>query len=159
MRKATIHIITGAILSVMLMLLLFSKGCIGEQNISLTTTDTVYVDKPYKEIVIKEVEIVKPKTVYIYKTDTVFRKQMEKDTLISSIEFTPKLAKIHTITPKGIPSIKEYPLLDYKKIQIDHEGNTSIKRKKHPKRKKVLKTLTKIGFFVGGVWIGSQFKK
>ena len=128
MKKEHIYFLTGIASTTVLGFILFFRGCVPEQNHTTVITDTVFVNKPYKEIVIKEVE--KPTTVFVYKTDTVYRTKIEKDTLISSIEFTPKLAKIHTITPKGIPMIKEYPLPEYRSILIDHEGNTQINRKK-----------------------------
>ena len=146
--------LVGIILTCILGYLLFSKGCFPTQRTFVTTTDTVFVKQPYKEIVIKKVAT--PTMVYIYKTDTVFRKFIEKDTLISSVEITPQLAKVHTITPKGLPIIKEYPLLDYRKIQINHEGNIAIHKKKHPQRRKFLKRLAKVGIFVGGVFVGKE---
>lgn len=134
-------------------LFLFQKGCVSEKEIQ-HTTDTIYVDKPYKEIVIKEVE--KPVKIYVYNTDTVYRKQIEKDTLITFVEMTPWMAKVHTISPLGIPSVKEYPMLDFKKVQINHQGNTFVKLPKYPKLKKRLKILGQIGLFVGGVYCGKN---
>ncbi len=65
-----------------LWLFLFQKGYTS-QSVIQHTIDTVYVDKPYKEIVIKEIE--KPVKVYVYKIDTLYRKQIEIDTLITSV--------------------------------------------------------------------------
>jgi len=144
-------------LTVILGLILFSKSCVPVHEVSITRTDTVYVDRPYKEIVIKTVEIEKPKTVYVYRTDTVYRKLIEKDTLISSIEFTPRIAKVHIITPMGLPMVKEYPLPpDVLNIRIDHKGNTAVKRSKHPKRKKFLRRLKQVSIFVAGVIVGNK---
>ncbi len=112
MKTSGRYFLLGIILTSLLGYCFFTKGCYQQQNRITSSTDTVFVKQPYKEVVIKTIE--KPTTVYIYKTDTVFRKIIEKDTLISSVEFTPKLAKVHTITPKGLPTIKEYPLLNYK---------------------------------------------
>lgn len=153
--KNLLFTLTGVVFTAALFFLLFTKGCLPREQVIMTVRpDTIFVDKPYREIVIQEVEI--PTKVYIYQTDTVYRKAMERDTLISSIQFTPKLLKVHTITPKGVPMIKDYPLLDYKRISLDHEGRTAIKGVKHPKRRKVLKTLGKIGLFVGGFLTGKE---
>jgi len=115
-------------------------------------TDTIYVNKPYKEIEIKYVD--KPVKIYIYKTDTLYRKQIEKDTLITSVEITPQLAKIHTITPQGLPMIKNYDIRDFKALKIDHEGNVSSKKKR--KHKKFFRTLERIALVLSGVLIGSK---
>lgn len=159
MKNSINYFFLGGIAAILILFFGSSGGCLKNQVIYPTTTDTIYVDKPYKEIVIKEVEVIIPTTVYVYKTDTVFRQKLEKDTLISGIEITPKKAKIHTITPRGLPLIKEYPLLPYQRFSLDYEGNLSIQQKKHPKRKKFFKTLGKIGIFVGGVWVGQRMQK
>jgi len=156
LRKRVTYFILGVIAAVLFFCFGPLDGCVKNQVNHPTTTDTIYVDKSYQEIVIKEVEVIRPTTVYVYKTDTVFRQQLEKDTLISGIEITPKIAKVHTITPKGLPLVKEYPLLPYKHISLDYEGNMSIKQKKHPKRRKFFKQLGQIGIFIGGVLLGKE---
>lgn len=103
--------------------LFFLKGSFTKhQQVEVIKTDTIYVKKPYKEVVIKEVEIEKPIKVYIYKTDTLYRQKLEQDTLISAIKIEPKKATIHAITPKGIPLVKQYPLDDFKDLTINHQG-------------------------------------
>ncbi len=149
--------IFGIVLTAIAYFFLFTRGCLAPEPILMTVRpDTVYIDKPYKEIEIKEIEVEIPTKVYIYQTDTIYRKVIEKDTLISSIQFTPKLLKVHTITPKGTPLIKDYPLLNYKRFSLDHEGRLAIRKEKHPKRKKLLKTLGKVGLFVGGFYLGKE---
>ena len=140
--------------TVLLWLFLFPKGCTESQKYATTTviTDTVYIDKPYKEIVIKE--IIKPKKIYIYQIDTIYRKQIEKDTLITSVQLMPKLARVHSISPKGIPSIAEYPLDDVKTVEIDHKGNAEIKKRKYPKLRRAFKRAGQVLIFAGGVWVG-----
>lgn len=105
--------------------------------------------------VVKKVEMEVPKTVFVYKTDTVFRQRIEKDTLITGIEITNEIAKIHTLTPKGIPIVREYPMPEFKQITIDHEGNTQIKRKKNRKRlKNTLRTISSAALFISGTYLG-----
>ena len=157
MNKGLTFFLTGVTATVILLYLFWTGGCFRSRTSPAIQTDTIYVNRPYKEIVIKEVEIEKPVKVYVYKTDTVYRERIEKDTLITSIELTPKLAKIHTITPKGLPMINEYPLPEYREIKIDHEGNMQVKRKK--KRRKFWRGVERIGIFVGGVVLGNRLLK
>lgn len=127
---------------------LHSKG-VFTQTITLTTTDTIYIDKPYKVEVIKEVEV--PKIVRVYHTDTILREKLVKDTLITFLEITPKLAYIHTLTPSGIPSINTYPIEGYSQLQINHKGQ--IKRRR---MKRFWKSVERVGLFVGGVLLGKS---
>lgn len=157
MNKGLTFFLTGVIATTILLYLFWTEGCFRSRTSPAIQTDTIYVNRPYKEIVIKEVEIEKPVTVYVYKTDTVYRERIEKDTLITSIELTPKLAKIHTITPAGLPMINEYPLPEYRKIKIDHEGNMKVKRKKRHKR--FWRRMERVGIFIGGVFLGSKLSK
>tara|TARA_Y100001954_G_C15496108_1_gene447488 strand:- start:109 stop:540 length:432 start_codon:yes stop_codon:yes gene_type:complete len=133
--------------------LFFLKGSIIQsQQVEVVKTDTVYVNKPYKEIVIKEVEIEKPVKVFIYKTDTLYRQKLEKDTLISAIQIESKKATIHTVTPKGVPLVKEYPLGELKKLTINHKGDLKQIRKK--KWKKLIRNIERISVFLSGIVIG-----
>ena len=156
MKQGKTYFLMGVLASGILMYLFWTKGCLPSETSFVVKTDTVYVNKPYKEIVIKEVEVEKPVKVYIYKTDTVYRDRIERDTLITSVELTPKLAKIHTITPEGLPLIAEYPLPEYRDIQIDHEGNMEVKRKR--KRRKFWRRMEQVGLFVGGLVLGRGFR-
>ncbi len=122
LKKPFTYFILGIITMIWLWLF-FLKGSITQyQQVEVIKTDTIYVKKPYKEVVIKEVEIEKPIKVYIYKTDTLYRQKLEQDTLISAIKIEPKKATIHAITPKGIPLVKQYPLDDFKDLTINHQG-------------------------------------
>jgi len=154
MTKGLTYFMMGVLASGILLYLFWAEGCLHSTAPRLIRTDTVYVDKPYKEIVIKEVEVEKPVKVYVYKTDTVYRDRIERDKLITSVELTPKLAKIHTITPEGLPLIAEYPLPEYKDIKIDHEGNMEVKRKR--RRRKFWRRMGRVGIFVGGIVWGSK---
>lgn len=136
--------------------LFFLKGSITKyQQVEVIKTDTIYVKKPYKQVVIKEVEIKKPVKVFIYKTDTLYRQKLEKDTLISAIQIEPKKATIHAITSKGVPLIKEYPLDNFKKLTIDHEGDLRYASKR---KKKLFHNIGRISIFIGGLIIGSKLR-
>ena len=154
MTKGLTYFMMGVLASGILLHLFWAEGCLHSTVPPLILTDTVYVDKPYKQIVIKEVEVEKPVKVYMYKTDTVYRERIEKDTLITSVELTPKLAKIHTITPEGLPLIAEFPLPEYRDIKIDHEGNMEVKRKR--KQRKFWRRIERVGLFIGGMIVGSK---
>lgn len=151
-KKGITYFILGIITMIWLWLF-FLKGSITQyQQVEIVKTDTVYVKKPYKEIVIKEVEIEKPVKVFIYKTDTIFRQKLEKDTLISAIQIEPKKATIHTITPKGIPLVKEYSLDDFKSLKINHEGDLKQLKKKK-RHTKVWRLVERISIFSLGYFI------
>ena len=81
---------------------------------------------------------------------------IEKDTLITGVEFNQKMAKIHTITPKGLPLISEYPVLNYRSFAINHKGEIAFKKRKHPKRKKLLRILSHTAAFACGVWLAGK---
>ena len=136
MKQSITYFGMGIIASSVILCVLLSKGCVGDTRYQkVIQTDTVYVDKPYKVIKIKEVE--KPVKVTVFKTDTVYREKLIQDTLITHIEIDPKYAKIHTITPEGVPLIKDYPLSSFDKIDINHQGSIQIKKRKTNKSKRI----------------------
>ena len=147
------YFLFGSVITVLATLLLVEKGYYKNSTnyINPTKTDTIHTNTVYKEVIIQPKEIAIPYEVKVYRVDTVFREKLENDTLISSVVITPKEVKIHTLTPSGLPLINTYPIKDFNQITIAHDGQTSIKLPKHPKRKKTLKILSKIGLFVGGV--------
>lgn len=152
-KKGITYFILGIITMIWFWLFFLKSSTSEYHQVEVIKTDTVYVNKPYKEIVIKEVEIEKPVKVLIYKTDTLFREKLIRDTLISGIEFDRNKAVIHTVTPKGIPMVKQYPLKEIKEAQIDHKGNLKVKRKR---RNRVVKNAERILIFLGGVIIGRK---
>jgi len=77
------------------------------------TTDTIFIKKAYKQLVIKLVFKELPSKFYIYKRNTFFRKKIVRDTLITGIEIISNIAKIHTIRPISFPLINEFPLFHY----------------------------------------------
>ena len=157
MKQSITYFVMGIIASVIILFVLLSKGCVGETRYeNVVHIDTVFVDKPYEVIEIKEIE--KPVKITVYKTDTIYREKLIQDTLITHLEIEPKYAKIHTLTPEGIPLIKDYPLPSFERINIDHEGDIQIKEKK-VKRQKFWRNAERIGLIVGGIWIGNQINK
>ena len=155
-KKGITYFILGIITMIWLWLF-FLKGSITQyQQVEIVKTDTIYVKKSYKEVVIKEVEIEKPVKVFIYKTDTLYRQKLEQDTLISAIHIQPKKATIHTITPTGVPLVKQYPLDNFKQLTINHQGEVKQVKKK---RKKLLRNIKRLGIIVGTLCLGSLYLK
>ncbi len=156
-KKGITYFILG-IISMIWLLLFFLKSSITQyQHVEVIKTDTIYVKKPYKQVVIKEVEIEKPVKVFIYKTDTLYRQNLEKDTLISAIHIEPKIATVHTITPKGVPLVKEYPLNELKKLTINHEGD--LKQTEKKKRKKLFRNIERVGIALTSFYLGSKLSR
>lgn len=117
-------------------------------------TDTIFINRPYKVIEYKE--IIKPKKIFIYKTDTITRTLIEKDTLITYFKLSNQLAEIHTITPSGIPQIKTFEIPNsFKSLQLDHEGDLNIKYKKR-KRNKLWRNIERVTLVGLGALIGSR---
>lgn len=142
------HIIIGITISFLSILFLFPNH-LNTRRINEVIRDTIYIDKPYKVEVIKEVEV--PKIVRVYHTDTILREKLVKDTLITFLEITPKQAHIHTLTPSGKPSINTYPIEDYTQLQINHKGQIKRRRKK-----RFWKSVERVGLFVSGVLLGKS---
>jgi len=136
-----------------LWLFLFQSNLLPVREITLTTIDTLYVDRPYKEIMIKEIEVEVPVTVTIYQTDTVYRQLIEHDTLITSVEITPKMASVHTLTPLGVPMIQHYNFEGFQTLQINHEGVLTVA---DMKRQKKLRNLERAGMLIGGILLGRK---
>ncbi len=126
------------------------------QFVEVIKTDTINVNKPYKEIVIKEV--IKPHKIYIHKTDTLIREKLIHDTLFLAMELDQNTAKIHIITPEGIPMIKQHQLPEFQYLKLDHEGNLEIKPKRKS-RKKLWRNLERIGIGITTFYIGWKIKK
>jgi len=145
-KKGITYFILGIITMIWLWLF-FLKGSITQfQQVEVVKTDTIYVKKPYKQVVIKEVEIEKPVKVFVYETDTIYRQKLEKDILISAIYIQPKKATIHSITRTGIPLVKQYPLDNFKQLTINHQGEVKQEKKK---RKKLRRKIKVLGIIIG----------
>ena len=157
MFKKGITYFTLGIITMIWLWLFFLKGSITQyQQVEVLKTDTIYVKKPYKQVVIKEVEIEEPVKVFVYKTDTLYRQKLEQDTLISAIHIKPKKATIHTITPTGIPLVKQYPLNNFKQLTINHQGEVKQVKKK---RKKLLRNVKRLGVIIGALCLSSYYLK
>lgn len=117
------------------------------------TTDTVFVDRPYKVEVIKPTNI--PVKVYIYKDkDTTLRKEVEKQPIIENVDIKNNEVDITTIDTAGVIKTEIHKIEpDSPEIKIDNTGQVEEKKKTRAGRaiKKVWKT-TKTGLaIIGGV--------
>lgn len=135
----------------------FLKGSLPKYEVlEVVKTDTIYVNKPYKEIVIKEV--VKPHEIHIYKVDTLIREKLIHDTLFLGLELKNNIAKVHTITPNGKPIIKQHTLPDFKSLKLNYEGDLDIKPKRKSKQK-LWRNLERVGIAIGAFYLGSKLNQ
>jgi hypothetical protein len=154
-----------AILNVAILLGIFliQKSCQLNRLKALTSnghkTDTVYVSKPYEVIKIEKEYIEKPIKVYVYKRDTLYRKQLENSTLISAIDikqsglFNPLTSiKIDKIDTLGLLFRDEFNFKNPRQITIDHLGNLQVKEKKM-NRSKTLKIIGGIAVGIAGSYL------
>lgn len=154
------YTLIGGVITIALLLPFFVGGAFhSTERITQIQTDTIYIDRPYKVIEIQKEVIEKPVKVFVYKTDTIYRKQLEKDTLLSAVKLTPKKAIIHTLTPQGIPHINQYTMPPFSSLTLTHKGKLQIIPEKHPRRKKTLRTIGAITIFATGVFLGTQIHK
>ena len=156
------YFLIGVVISILATLLLVEKGYYSSSQSSYVNpikTDTIHTNTVYKEIRIEPKEIAIPYEVKIYKTDTVYREELEKDTLISSVVINKKKAEIHTLSPSGTPLINSYPVKNFSQIQINHKGQANIKLQKHPKRKRMLKWIERVVLITSGLLIQKSIQK
>ena len=142
LKKGITYFVLGAVAMAIIWWLFLRGTSTSNQFIEVIKTDTIYVNTPYKEIVIKEV--LKPHKIYIHKTDTLIREKLIHDTLFLAMELDQNTAKIHIITPEGIPIIKQHQLPEFESLKLDHEGNLEINPKRKS-RKKLWRNLERIG--------------
>ncbi|MDC3220640.1 hypothetical protein OAT71_02380 [Flavobacteriales bacterium] len=152
MKRTIQYIVFVLVSSIVIVFFLSSKGYFHSAK-NLVKTDTVYVNKPYKVIEIKEVA--KPVRVEVYKRDTVLREKLIQDTLITGIEIKKKEIRIHRLTPLGIVLIDEYNIQDVTGMTLNYEGKLEVKKKK---RRKLWRNLERIGLVAGGIWLGNAIK-
>lgn len=155
LKKGITYFILGAVVIVWIWSYFLKGSLTQHQSTEVIKTDTIYMNRPYKEIVIKEV--IKPHKIYIHKTDTLIREKLIHDTLFLGLELHENNAKIHTITPEGLPIIKQHRVPEFKSLKLDHEGNLEIKPKRKF-RKKLLRNLERIGIAVGAFYLGQRTK-
>jgi hypothetical protein len=120
--------------------------------------DTVFVNKPYKVIEIQKEFIERPVKVYVYKRDTVFRKEIEKSDIILGVDVKRKnifssmeTIKIDKISPEGIIMSNEYQEPAMREIKIDELGNMQVKKKRFTKLKRIagIVIVGAAGFIIG----------
>lgn len=70
----------------------------------------------------------RPSRIDVFKPDTVRRKRLETDTIVSGIILKNGLINVQTLTPNGIQLSKQFetPPLQFSKIEIDAGGNLAI---------------------------------
>lgn len=97
--------------------------------------DTVYIKKPYKVEIIKEVE--KPYKVEVYRVDTVLRNTVENQDLILKVQYKRNFLfkdldylKVDKITKQGFITSNTYRVGDAKQITVVNDGKAEIKQRK-----------------------------
>lgn len=152
-KKGITYFVLGAVVMVWIWLY-FLKGTVSQGGyVEVIKTDTIYINKPYEKIVVRE--IVKPHKIYIYKTDTLIREKLIHDTLFLALELTENTAQIHTLTPNGTPIIKQHQIPDFESLKLDHQGNLEFKPKRKS-RKKLWRNLERITIAVGAFYLGRK---
>ena len=153
LKKGITYFVLGAIVMVWIWSY-FLKGSLTQyQSTEVFKTDTIYVNRPYKEIVITE--ILKPHKIYIHKTDTLIRERLIHDTLFLGMELNGNTAKIHTITPEGLPIIKQHEIPDFRGLKLDHNGSLEIQPKRKS-RKKVWRNLERLGIAISAFYLAKK---
>lgn len=155
-------------LAILLGIFLIQKSCqlnALKNKPSTHKTDTVIISKPYEVIKIQKEYLEKPVKVYVYKRDTIFRKEKENSTIITAVNIkesgflkpitTIKIDKIDTM---GILYRDEFRYLKPREIKIDHLGNLQIKQR-HNITNRSLKIFGIVSISaIGGYFIYRQFK-
>jgi len=157
-----IKYISVATVIAILLILLLVKSCENKHLQKLAEQvripDTVYVNKPYKVVEIKTKDIEKPVKVYVYIRDTVLRREVEHQNIITAVDIKHKglfnkmdFIQVDKITPKGLVLRNEYQLPPLREIKIDGKGDVEIKKKRFPKLKKVvgIVLIGAAGFIIG----------
>jgi hypothetical protein len=95
--------------------------------------DTVYLAKAFHDTItlIKKEKQYLPTKVRVYtKPDTLRRKALEHDTLITGLRMKLDKLEIQSITPEGINLVADYKLPEIQCLEmtIDHSGNLELKQ-------------------------------
>lgn len=100
----------------------------GPRPVERVITDTVYVPVPYQDTVYVPVEKqTLPNKITIYKEDTVRRKRLEKDTLVTGIRIAPGKMEVEKLAPLGTTLVSEFKgIPEYATIAMDASGHVSI---------------------------------
>ena len=98
------------------------------KTVEVPKVDTVYAKQPYKIDTLKIKS--PPEKVIIFKTDTVIREVLERDTLILSIRNKKKRIEVDRIAPNGLIQTEVHKLGFMNTYSINHKGNVKIKRYK-----------------------------
>lgn len=109
----------------------FALQTVKVKIVEVPKVDTVYSKQPYKIDTLKIKS--PPEKVIIYKTDTVIRERVERDTLILSIRNKQKRVEVDRIAPNGLIQTEIHKLGFMNTYSINHNGNVKIKRYKAAK--------------------------
>ena len=109
------------------------------KNSSLKQIDTIIVNKPYPVLTIQTKYIEKPVSVIIYKKDTNLRNQVEKQTIITQVQFVKhsfinrklNFLQVDKIDTAGFIFSSKYKVRNISELHIDNKGNVKIKRNWH----------------------------
>ncbi len=121
-------------------------------------TDTVYVNKPYPVYIIKKETIVKPVKVVVYRTDTIYRKQLEKGFIITKVDFKtigifsnrPKYLSVDRIDTMGRITSSQYDIKGAKELKITSNGDVSEKKKNYIPAKIIAVAISATATFIFG---------
>ena len=107
---------------------IITKSCSGGSIIpkEIIKNDTLYINTPYKrDTIIKQTP---PEKVIIYKTDTLLRKEVEKDTIILNVNKTPRFLNVTKIDTSGKIFKNYYRTPFMSTYKIDNDGRVKIKK-------------------------------
>ncbi len=160
--KSNFKFYTMTAISIVLLCLFLFKSCENQRLLNhvekIRIPDTVFVNKPYKVVVIKKEYIEKPIKVFVYLKDTTLRKEAEHSDIITAIHVKRKnifgnddIIGIDRITPKGIVLSSQYETPAFREIKIDMQGNMQVKKKRFTKLKKIgtIVLISAAGFIIG----------
>lgn len=130
------------------------------------TTDTVYVNHIQHDTIVRVQEVYKPYRVTVYLPDSIRRKRLEKDTLITGAVIGPKGLQMHTIAPNGVTMLGNYdlPTTIHRTITIDAEGQVQVsvdsaairREQRNAKWRRIGTGALGVGVFILGYWAGSR---
>lgn len=125
------------------------------EKISVTQTDTIYVDEVYTDTVIIH-HYAKPKTITIYqKPDTARRQAMENRTILQGLRIEPKGVEVATIDTAGFTKVAFYPTPIGSTVLVADTGAVEIQPISNKKAN--LKKAGRIAIIVAAFGLGLLF--
>lgn len=125
------------------------------EKISVTQTDTVYVDEVYTDTVVIH-HYAKPETITIYqKPDTAKRQAMEQRTILQGLRIEPKGIEVATIDTAGFTKVAFYPTPIGSTVLVADTGAVEIQPISNKKAN--LKKAGRIAIIVAAFGLGLLF--